>query len=33
MIYSIIFYGIELTCHEVMDLLVCFNWHALFLGL
>ena len=24
MIYSIIFYGKELICHEVMDLLVCF---------
>ena len=24
-IYSIIFYGKELTCHEAMDLLVCFN--------
>ena len=32
-IYSIIFYGKELTCHEAMDLLVCFNWHASFLGL
>ena len=32
-IYSIIFYGNELTCHEAMDLLVCFNRHASFLGL
>ena len=22
------FYGKELTCHEAMDLLVCFNQHA-----
>ena len=32
-IYSIIFYGKELTCHEAMNLLVCFNLHASFLGL
>ena len=24
-LYSIIFYGKELTCHEVTDPLVCFN--------
>ena len=33
MIYSIIFYGKELTCHEAMDPSVCFNQCALFLGL
>ena len=28
MIYSIIFYGKELTWHEATDPLVCFNRHA-----
>ena len=32
-IYSIIFYGKKLICHKAMDLLVCFNRHALFRGL
>ena len=32
-IYGIIFYGKELICHEVTDPLVCFNQHALSVGL
>ena len=31
--YSIIFYGKELTFHEAIDPLVCFNQHAFLLGL
>ena len=33
MIYSIVFYGKELTCHEVADLSVSFNRHASSIGL
>ena len=33
MIYSIIFYDRELTCHEAMDPLICFNRHASLRGL
>ena len=32
-IFSIIFYGKVLTCHKVTDPLVCFNRHALSVGL
>ena len=33
MFYIIIFYGKEFACRKVIDFLVCFNRHALFLGL